>query len=933
MKLAALYCGTLCIILGACTSNPSRTEAPTIGSLGKRPVIIEDIPVDASESETIEAYRKFLASGDDSETRPQAMRRLADLELEADDLLPEAEMGTPAPNPMRPQQINDSIRLYREVLAQYPDRPDNDSVLYQLARAYEHNAQPLESLATLGQLTQRFPNSSYIVEAQFRRGEILFVQKRYQEAEQAYQQVVSASDTTPFYRQSLYKLGWCYFKQSLYTEGLDSFMALLDLSLDSSEPGKAQLEQLDRTERELIEDTLRVITLSLSYESGAEGIHGYFSDGERHYADLVYERLGSLYLSKERYTDAALTFQSFTDNYPGHAKAPVFQMRVIETYKAGKFPTQVLEGKKQYVERYKPGTDYWQHHGREDNEEVIVYLKASLTDLSRHYHALAQRTKKNADYQQAIYWYRTHLDSFPESGEAPGVNFLLAELLYESSDYLQATREYTNTAYKYGDHDKAADAGYASVLSSIKVEEKLSGDDQQQWHLQSIENALLFSMTFPEHPQAIAVQTKTAEALLADEDYKRAAQLAQTVTENEKATDDQQLVAWTVLAHARFDLAEYAQAELAYQQVRSRLPADSKEKVTVKERLAASIYKQGEKEQAAGNTTVAVAHFQRVSQITPDASIAATASYDAAAGLMSTEDWSAAADELKRFRSNYPDDPRQPEVTRRLATAYLGEKQPTQAAIEFERIGRESSDQELRREALLQSAELYAEAGQSSQSAAVYRYFIEQFPTPVEPAVEVRQKLAQHYKSIGDTGRYEKWLGYLIKADRKAGDERTDRTRYLAARAQFTLSDAAYQRYMDARLDLPLKKSLAHKKLLMEKTLKLNEQAADYQVAEITSAAAYRTAEIYANMGEALMNSQRPAKLSGEALEQYDILLEDQAYPFEEQAITLHETNVERMASGTYNAWIEKSLHQLAILVPSRYAKREKSTPYVAAIH
>ena len=81
------------------------------------------------------------------------------------------------------------------------------------------------------------------------------------------------------------------------------------------------------------------------------------------------------------------------------------------------------------------------------------------------------------------------------------------------------------------------------------------------------------------------------------------------------------------------------------------------------------------------------------------------------------------------------------------------------------------------------------------------------------------------------------------------------------------------------------------------------------------------------------MNSQRPANLSGDALEQYDILLEDQAYPFEEQAITLHETNVERMASGTYNAWIEKSLRQLAILVPSRYAKREKSTPYVAAIH
>jgi tetratricopeptide (TPR) repeat protein len=297
-------------------SASSRTKGPTIGSLGKRPVIVEDMPLDTSETETIEAYRKFLASKEETETRPLAMRRLADLELEADDM-PAVGMDSPGLNQVRPQQVNDSIRLYREVLTQYPERPDNDAVLYQLARAYEHNAQPLESLKILGRLTQRFPNSSYVLEAQFRRGEILFVKKRYREAGQAYQQVVSANDTSAFYRQSLYKLGWCYFKQSLYTEGLDSFMALLDLSLDGSETGETQLEQLSRTERELIEDTLRVITLSFSYGTGSEEIYGYFSDQEtRHYADLVYERLGRLYLVKERYTDAASTFQNFANNYP-----------------------------------------------------------------------------------------------------------------------------------------------------------------------------------------------------------------------------------------------------------------------------------------------------------------------------------------------------------------------------------------------------------------------------------------------------------------------------------------------------------------------------------------------------------------------------------------------------------------------------------------
>jgi len=80
------------------------------------------------------------------------------------------------------------------------------------------------------------------------------------------------------------------------------------------------------------------------------------------------------------------------------------------------------------------------------------------------------------------------------------------------------------------------------------------------------------------------------------------------------------------------------------------------------------------------------------------------------------------------------------------------------------------------------------------------------------------------------------------------------------------------------------------------------------------------------------MESERPPGLAGEALEQYDILLEEQAYPFEEQAIALHETNIARMDNGLYDSWIEKSLQQLARLVPAQYAKLERSAPYVEAI-
>jgi hypothetical protein len=46
----------------------------------------------------------------------------------------------------------------------------------------------------------------------------------------------------------------------------------------------------------------------------------------------------------------------------------------------------------------------------------------------------------------------------------------------------------------------------------------------------------------------------------------------------------------------------------------------------------------------------------------------------------------------------------------------------------------------------------------------------------------------------------------------------------------------------------------------------------------------------------------------------------------------VHEKNLELMAAGLYNPWIEKSLGRLAELMPGRYAKFEESSGLIAAI-
>jgi hypothetical protein len=118
----------------------------------------------------------------------------------------------------------------------------------------------------------------------------------------------------------------------------------------------------------------------------------------------------------------------------------------------------------------------------------------------------------------------------------------------------------------------------------------------------------------------------------------------------------------------------------------------------------------------------------------------------------------------------------------------------------------------------------------------------------------------------------------------------------------------------------------------MEAALEAYGKAADYGVAEVTTAATFELADLYHGLSRDLFASERPAELTAAELEQYDLLLEEQAYPFEEEAIELHEVNAARTVDGLYDEWVAKSLTALATLVPVRYAKPEIGEQFVSAI-
>ncbi len=927
--VAAGFAVALSVTAAAQSGAP---QAPaTIKDLVSHPVRVRpDTPADASAAKAMENYRKFLdLQNTDPKLRAEAMRRLGDLNLESGQLeRMESELG----------QIDlmgaEAIKLYNLLLKAYPDYPRNDEVLYQLARAYETTGQPDQALATLDQLTTRYPASPQIDEVQFRRGELLFSAKRYPEAEAAYEKVIRTGPGASFFAQSLYKHGWSLFKQAKNEESLPSFAGVLDQALLSGNvhgPLRPP-EELSRANRELVDDTLRVMSITFSYLDGPQSIDRFIASyGARPYAYLLYSRLGDLYVDKQRYQDAATTYRSFVARDALNEHAPVLAMQAIEAYRKGGFTQLVLDGKREFVERYQLGSAFWQGRNPGDYPTVVRELRTNLKDVATYYHARGQQSNSVDDYREAARWYRATLKSFPNDPDSGATNELLAEALSGSHQYLDAATEYQHAAYDYPKSAGSAAAGYAALNAYEKAEAGLTGQAKADVHERAVNSSIMFAQTFPQHPDSGGVLTRAAEDLANAHDLPRALDVARLVLAHQPPVDLQkQRIAWTIIGQASFDRGAFADAESAY--IKARDLADPKMRADLSNRIAAAVYEQGAAKQKSGDAAGAVEDFLRVARVAPDSKIHSTAQFDAATQLINMKQWDRAIPVLEDYRRTFPQD-RSAEVTSKLAVAYAEANRPAQAAVEFDHISADPKEERaVRREALMRAADLYDKAGNQPASRAALERFVAEYPQPVADAEEVRERLATAAVKGGDPDALH-WFRDIVDADAHAGAGRTERTRYLAAKAQLELAAPARDAFRRIQLVSPLKRSLVAKRKALESALAAYRSALDYHVAEVTTAATFEMAELYRTLAKDVIGSERPKKLSKDELEQYETLLEEQAYPFEEQAIKLHEENTARARDGLYDEWVKKSYAALAELDPGRYGKTELTQDVVTTFN
>ncbi|MCX7063827.1 MAG: tetratricopeptide repeat protein, partial [Proteobacteria bacterium] len=386
-----------------------------------------------------------------------------------------------------------------------------------------------------------------------------------------------------------------------------------------------------------------------------------------------------------------------------------------------------------------------------------------------------------------------------------------------------------------------------------------------------------------------------------------------------------------IVAHIAFEQARFDAAEARYREALLLAGGSVQETAAIRAKLQASMYKQGEADEQRGDVDGAVRNYLRIAGDGADSDLATQGHFDAVAVYETAQRWGEAADLLRTFRARYPDNALAADRTARLAGLYEKAGRMHEAADEFHRVGVANPGTDIGRQALYHSAELYV-LDDTTNAIAGFRNYVATYPVPADLALEAAHQLDVLYERLGDEKNRDYWLRAQIDLGKRLGNDLTDRGRYLAANAQFVLALETRHSFDTTTLSGDLAKSLARKQAALKATVTAFEAVSGYGVAEFSTASTYQIADTYAALARELMASAPPAGLSALEREQYVVLLEEQALPFEDLAISIHEVNVRRSSQGIYDAWLRKSFDALRSLVPARYDRPETRTGFVDSI-
>ncbi|MDX1560426.1 MAG: outer membrane protein assembly factor BamD, partial [Marinobacter sp.] len=546
-----------------------------------------------------------------------------------------------------------------------------------------------------------------------------------------------------------------------------------------------------------------------------------------------------------------------------------------------------------------------------------------------HYDLGAGLAKQNrvADsesaFAQAASYYEELAPRVDQSGE---VLRLAGDARLQAGHFTRALANYRKAAYEAPGYSEAADAAWAAVTLLRDGVDQPSGTAAFRPDLEDLsDEANRFIQRFEGDNRSSGLMADLAGRWLAAGDHEQGLHYASQVLTAPGASPAHRYASWQVTARVRQQQGDHGLAERAWNQALDLGEGGQLEDITgdellaIRRQLATAVYRQGEVAALEGRLQEAVGHFRRVDSVLPGSEIAIRARYDAANTLLKASDWTAAVVDLQAFRSEHPQHALAAGISDKLVHAWIQSDKPTRAASELlQAADNHPNPWQLR----LRAAELLNEAGNVAERNTLYRDYLATDPKAGDGSEHARlQTFRYRLVETGDDPDY--WREALVQSELDSAFHSADTLEW-ASRASLVLGARAAAAFTSISLSQPLEQSLDRKQKALETARQRFLDAEALGGERVLSESLFRRAELYRGLARDLMASAVPSDLNELEAMQYQMLLEEEAYPFEEKAIQLHTENHRRITSEGYDAWIGRSLGVLAELHPGRYERSVK---------
>ncbi len=380
-----------------------------------------------------------------------------------------------------------AIRLYDDILRNYPQYQRADEVLYYLGSAYQEIKEPDKAVKHFIRLTKEYSNSEYIPSAHVQIGEYFFDRNNAYKALRAYQQAAKHKNFSN-YGFAVYKLAWCYYNVGEYDDAIEGMKTVVRYSQTKQQSGE------DKKALTLQDEALKDLVRFFADAGDMQEAEDYFrSLGKEELYNKMLKRLATMYFEQGKFEQAIVTYRKLIAENADSPEAPNYQNEIITAYqKMGEKEQTLIEIQKLLQQYGKTSTWAAKNSANQDAvRRAQNYVEDSLRRVAVNYNNEAKKLgsgkRATKTYLLAEKAYRVYLKEFPDGKNSYDMRYAFSELIYYLAEKgrfdAETTEKYFAESYdnymqvvavdtkgKYSEF--CAEAAIFASAEMIKIEKK-----------------------------------------------------------------------------------------------------------------------------------------------------------------------------------------------------------------------------------------------------------------------------------------------------------------------------------------------------------------------------------------------------------------------------------------------------------------------------